>query len=65
MSIVLTWLYLLAWYRDVSRQRLFLPGLFVPNMQNDRHLMFHPMISDVSSHIFFQAPLYWTKAIVL
>ena len=56
MFKVVTWLYLMAQYRDVSRQRLFVPGLFVPNMQNARHLMFRPIIPDVSSHICFSSP---------
>ena len=34
-------------YRDVSRP--FVPGLF---MRNTRHLMFRPIIPNVSSHIF-------------
>ena len=44
MFKVVTWLYLMVRYRDVSRMRLFVSGLFVPNMQNARHLMFRPII---------------------
>ena len=43
---------------SVLRQRLFVPGLFVPNMLNARHLMFYPIIPDVSSYMFIQAALY-------
>ena len=41
--------------------RLFVPGLFVPSMQNARHLMFRPIIPDVSSHMFFSSPAILDK----
>ena len=49
MFIVLTWLYLLARHRDLSHQRLF-----VPNIQNACHLIFPPIIPDISSYFFFK-----------